>query len=141
MGDNAACANNCAFADGHAAKNGSIAANRCPMFDSSWYTGPIGFCLERPGLVSRPRVTIVDKHDSMSNKTVVLDRHALADKSVARDFDVFAEPGAFLNFDKSTNPALVADLTPVQVHESIYLDIAAQFHVGCDAHKIRSYHR
>jgi hypothetical protein len=52
---------------------------------------------------------------------------------VARNFATRADFDAFLDFHKTTDPGVIADLAAIQVEEPVKLDPLAQLDVGCDA--------
>ena len=59
---------------------------------------------------------------------------------MARDLYFTANLCTLLDLYKGTKFTVIADLAAIQVDEGINLDILAQFHVGCDAHKIPCCH-
>ena len=129
------------LANGHAAQNRGIAADGGAALYPCRHANPIGVRLQfsRPGRCLR--VTVVDEHHAVADEDAVFNHHAFTDEAVARDFHAATDLGALLNLDESADLAFVADVTPIQVGEGIDPDTSAQFHVGCDAHKILCGHR
>jgi len=69
----------------------------------------------------------------MSNESLVLDRHPLADKGVAGDLDAASDLRPFLNLDKRPDPGVIADFSSIQVDEVPDDHIFAQLHIGGNA--------
>jgi hypothetical protein len=136
VGDHTASPDNGAFADGHTTKYGRIATNGCTAFDERRNAFPVCFGLQFSPLVRGPWILVVDEHHAVTDKDAVLNGHAFADEGVTGNLDPTADLCAFLDFHKRANLRLVANFTAVQIDEGIDLDISAQRHVGCDAHKI-----
>jgi len=138
--DDAARADDGTLADGHAAQDGGIAADGRAALDQGGDALPIGFGLQAAAVCRGTRVSVVDEHDAMPDEDLVFDGHPFADEGVARDLHPAADADTFLDLHEGADLALVADLTAIQVDESIDPHILAQFHVGCDAHKIPCFH-
>ena len=136
MCDHAARSDDGLFANRHPTQDGSIAADGRTALDERRNALPVGFGLQFSPLVRGPWILVVDEHHAVTDKNAVLNRHAFADEGVTTNLDPTADLGAFLDFHKRANLRLVANLTAVQIDEGIDLDISAQSHVGCDAHKI-----
>ena len=84
---------------------------------------------------------VVDEHHAVTDENAVFNRHPFSNEGVTRDFDPAPDLGVLLDLDKRADLAFIANFTAIQVGEGIDLDILAQFHVGCDAHKIPGCHR
>ena len=108
-GDHAAGADDGAFADGDAAEDGGIGAERSPCFDDRGNDLPVGFGLQAAAFGSGAGVEVVDEHDAVADEDLVLNGHALADEGVALDLAVPADGGVFLDLDKGADLGAVAD--------------------------------
>lgn len=141
MRDHTACPNDGLLANGHATQDRGIAANGCATLDQCRDALPVVLRLQVPLFCYRPRVSIVDEHHSVADEDAVFNSHTLTNKGMAGNLHPAADSRPFLDLDKGTNLALVTNFTAIQVDVGINLDISAQFHIGCDAHKIHVYHR
>jgi len=122
-GHHAAGADDGAFADGDAAEDGGVGAERCPCFDDRGNDLPVGLGLQTAAGGGGPGVTVVDEHDAVADEDLVLDGDTLADEGVALDLAVPADGGVFLDFDKCADLAAVADRAAVKVDKFIELDV------------------
>jgi hypothetical protein len=77
----------------------------------------------------RSRVTIIGEGDVVADENFVLQHHPFADKCVTGYFTAGADANAFLNLDKSSDFAIVANLTSVKVGKAVDADATAQFDV------------
>jgi len=125
FGNHAAGADDSAFADGYAAKDGGVGADRSSCFDDRGNDLPVGFGLQAAAVGGGAGVEVIDKHDAVADKDLVLYGHALADEGVALDLAVPADGGVFLDFDEGAYLGAVADGAAVKVDEFVELDIVA----------------
>lgn len=109
FGDHAAGADDGAFADGDAAEDGGVGAERSPCFDDRGNDLPVGFGLQAAAVGGGAGVEVVDEHDAVADKDLVLYGDALADEGVALDLAVPADGGVFLDLDKGADLGAVAD--------------------------------
>ena len=109
FGDDAAGADDGAFADGDAAEDGGIGAERSPCFDDRGNDLPVGFGLQAAAFGGGAGVKVVDEHDAVADEDLVLYGHAFADEGVALDLAVPADGGVFLYLDKGADLGAVAD--------------------------------
>src|SRR5262245_27180024 len=77
---------------------------------------PIGFGL-RPSIDRGARILVVDKHHAVTNKNVILDRHAFADKTVRRNLASRPDHRVLLDFDKGSDLGVSAYATAVKIDE------------------------
>lgn len=140
MSDYTASADNCIFADRHAANDGGVAADRGTALNERGDAGPICFGLQFSGLCCRARVPVVGEHYPVANEDAVLYSHASTNKAVTRYLDTSTYLDALCDLYECADLGFVANLAPIEVREGIYFYIAAQYHIGCDAHKIRVFH-
>jgi len=67
------------------------------------------------------------------NEDLIFKGDAFTDETVARDFAAIAHARVFLNFDKSANLYIVADLAAIQIRKRENLDALAKLHVRRDS--------
>jgi len=73
----------------------------------------------------------------VSDKNVIFNGNAFADERVTGDLYVPADLGVLLNLHECSDPAVVSDEAPVQVHETINADILAELDVTSDPTELR----
>jgi hypothetical protein len=79
------------------------------------------------------RVAIVDKHDMMAYKDLILNGHAFTDKGMTRDLTVLPDPYPFLDLNKSTDLGVITNLTAIEVHKVVDGDVLPELHVWGNA--------
>ncbi len=136
MSDHAARADDGAFPDRQTAKDRSVAPDGGAALDPCADAGPIRLALQRTRIVCSGGIFVVYENHAVTDKDGVFNGHPFADEGMTGDLDHAADPGALLNLHERADLGPIADLTAIEVREGIYRYIAAQFHVGCDAHKI-----
>ena len=122
-GHHATGADDSAFADGEAAEDCGIGAERSFIFNDRGNDLPVGFGLQAAALGSGAGVEVVDEHDAVTDEDLVLDGHPLADEGVTLDLAVPADDGVFLDFDEGTDFGAVANRAAVKVDEFVELDV------------------
>ena len=125
-----------AFSDGNAAENDSTTPDRSATLNSGWHYFPVFLCLET-SIGSRPGIQIVDEHDAMSNKNIILDRDSFADECMRRDLAAPPDDGVFLHLDKRSHLGFVTDCAAVEVNQIWLedLDPVPQDNVGRNWHE------
>ena len=88
-----------------------------PFADERLLNLPVCLGLERPHCRRGARVSVIDEHDSMTNKDVVLYGDAFANEGVAGDLAAFPDAGVLLNFNKGANLCFRPNFASVEVNE------------------------
>jgi hypothetical protein len=130
--DNASCADQSIFADGHSAEHGGTRADRRTSPNEGSLAAPIGVRLEPSPGSSSPWTAVIDEGNAVPDKDLGFDRYAFADKRMARDLAAFAYFCALLNFDERPDPSLSANLAAVEIHKAVNPNIAPEFYIRCD---------
>ena len=73
---------------------------------------------------------VIDEHHAMADKTILADRHQLADEGMRLHAGAGADHRALLDLGKRSDEAIVADLAAVQVARLDDLDARAEFDVA-----------
>ena len=68
----------------------------------------------------------------MSDEDPGFEDNPLADETMTRDLAAGTDLCPLLNLDKGTNSRLITNLAPVQIHKSVNLHVAPEFHIGGD---------
>ena len=118
-GHHAAGTDDGAFADGDAAEDGGVGAERSALPDDCRHHLPVGFGLQAAAVGGGTGVEVVDEHDAVADEDLVLDGHALADEGVALDLAVLADSGVFLDLDEGADLGAVTDGAAVKIDEGI----------------------
>ena len=113
FGDHTTGADDSAFADGEAAEDCGVGAERSFIFNDRGNDLPVGFGLQAAALGSGAGVEVVDEHDAVADEDLILDGDALADEGVALDLAVSADGGVFLYLDEGADLGAVANRAAV----------------------------
>ncbi len=74
-------------------------------------------------------VPVIDEHDAVAHKHLVLYHHPRRNEAVTLDFHALADHDSSLNLNTGPDLGVVPDFATVQIHEIIDLDIPAEFNV------------
>ena len=69
----------------------------------------------------------------MSDENIIFNRHSFTDEGVARYFAVSADKGILLNFNKSADFCIVANITAIEIDKFGKFYVFAQFNIICYA--------
>ena len=132
FGDHATGADDGAFADGDAAEDGGIGADRGALLYDCRYHFPVGFCLQTAAVGCSLGVLVICEHDPVADEDFVLYGDALADEGVTLNFAVSADGGVFLDLDEGADLGAVADGAAVEIDEFVQLDVLSNDDVRSD---------
>ncbi len=130
LSNDAACADQGARADSHAAQNSGAGADRSPSLHPGRNYLPVLFGLKRAVIFGGPRILVVNERDVVANEYLVLNFYTLADESVAGDLAIGANARTLLDFNKGADPGAIADGATIEVHEVTNHDVFAKHHIG-----------
>ena len=71
----------------------------------------------RASVGCRPRITIVDEHDAVTDEHLAASMVTPSQMNVRRDLAACADDGPLLDLDKGSNPRVLTDRTAIKVHE------------------------
>jgi hypothetical protein len=120
--EHGAGANESAFTDADAAQHGHIGADRRPPTDLGCLYRPVCCRLHCSVVVGRARISIIGKHDAMTDKNLILNDHSLANERVGRYLASISDRGIALYLDEWTDEGTVADRAAVQIDERLVDD-------------------
>jgi hypothetical protein len=99
------------------AHDDGAASDRRASFDDRRFQAPLTIRHWEAASPSGPRATIVDEDDAVTYEDIVFYLDARTNEAVARYLAALADPRAPLNFDKSSDACVVADLATVEIDE------------------------
>src|SRR5207245_2723597 len=76
----------------------------------------------------------------MTDKAFVLDDNIFADECVTRDLTSIADARILLDLYESTDPAVVSDTAPIEIHKCIDSDVTSEFDVWCNHDEVAFAH-
>ena len=132
LGDNATGADEGAFADCDAAKQGGIGADRGSAFHQCGEALPVCFGLQAAANIGSAGEEVVGEHHAVADEDLILQGDTLADEGVARNLAAVANLGSLLNLNEGANLDLVANLAAIEIGEAEDADIAAKLDGGRD---------
>ena len=83
--------------------------------DGRWQTRPVLSRLKDSGRIDSAGIGVVDKHDAMTDKDAVLNRHAGTQKGVARNLAIRPDGDVTLNLDERANAGSVSHAAAIEI--------------------------
>jgi hypothetical protein len=139
MGDHCSGTDERAFSDRQSPENDGATSDRGAAFYPGRYNLPVFVGLQTSDC-SGTGIKVIDEHDPMPDKDIILDGYTLADERVRRDLTLASDRGIFLDLDECSNFRFVANSAPVKV-DQIWLEDPnplPQDHVSSDWHEDHS---
>src|SRR5215831_17084697 len=133
VGHNAPGTDDGVFSDGDVRKDRRAGSDRCTLLHHRSFHPPVRGGLQLAGCGRGSRIRIVDEHDAVADKHLILNRHTLADERVARNLASPSNASVLLNLDEGPNLGLITHLAAVEVDEYRQLDVFPQLDVRGDA--------